>query len=98
MKASGIGAFFHQLRRDGRDRALLVSSQVEILDHPGLGLVAHPDEDFVVEVEAAGPHPADIKSQSRPNEIRRPFGIIIDDDGQRAAYHVEGVAGVPGAG
>jgi hypothetical protein len=92
------GHVFDQLGGDGRDGALLVTGQVEVLDRPGLRLVAHPGEDLVVIVEAARAHPADIKSQSRPNEIGRSFGIIIDDDGQRATHHVKGVAGVPGAG
>ena len=51
------GHVLHQGGRDRGDRGLLVAGQLVILDLLGRRLVAHPDEDLVVEVHAAGPMP-----------------------------------------
>ena len=92
------GDVLDQLGGDGRDRALLVAGQVEVLDGAGLRLVAHPDEYLVVKVDTPGAHPADVQSQGRADEIGRPFGVIVDDDGQRSAHHVECFPALPRAG
>src|SRR6185437_12699737 len=92
------GYVFDEFGGDGGDGAFLVAGQVVVLDLLGLGLVAHAGEYLVVEVDAASAHSADVESKGRTDEIGRPFGIVVDDDRQRAAYDVERVAGVAGAG
>src|SRR5690348_7880073 len=84
--------------RDGRDGRLLVAGQVVVLDGGGLRLVAHPGEDLVVVVDAAGAHAADIEGEDGPQLVGRPLDVVVDDDAHRAADDVEAGAGVPGAG
>src|SRR5262249_6733277 len=92
------GHVLDQLGGNGRDRTLLIPGQVEVLDGAGFGLVAHPDEYLVVKVDPPGAPPADVQSQGRADEIGRPFGVIVDDDGQRSAHYVEGFLALPRSG
>src|SRR5215472_11846096 len=92
------GDVFDQGGGDGGDRGPLVARQVVILDRGGLGLVAHPGEHLVVVVDAARTHAADVQGEGGPEQVGRPFEVVIDDDPHGAADDVEGVACVPGAG
>src|ERR1700693_2886042 len=92
------GHVLDQLEGDGGDGALAVAGQVEVLDLFGFGLVAHPDEDLVVEVDPAGAHAADVQGQRGPDLVGGALEVVVLDDGHRAAAHVEGLRRVPGAG
>jgi hypothetical protein len=61
-----------------------------ILDRPRLRLVAHPGEDLVVEVQAAGAHAADVQRERGPQPVGGPLEIVVGDDAERAADDVEG--------
>src|SRR4029077_844204 len=50
--------------------------QVEVLDLFGFGLVAHPDEDLVVEVDPAGAHAADVQGQRGPDLVGGALEVV----------------------
>ncbi len=74
------GHVLDQLGGHGGDGALLVAGQVEVLDLFGFGLVAHPDEDLVVEVDPAGAHAADVQGQRGPDLVGGALEVVVLDD------------------
>jgi hypothetical protein len=50
----------------------------------------------VVEVDAAGAHAADVEGERGPQPVGGALEVVIGDDRERAADHVEGLGRVPG--
>ena len=66
----------------------LAAVQVGVLDRLGLGLVAEPAGQVVVEVAAPGAHPADVQGQLRAAEVAQAGHVVAD--GQRGVRdHVQ---------
>ena len=77
-----------QLGRDQGRRLVLPAVQVGVLDLPGLGLVAQPPGQGVVEVLAAGAHPADVQREERPGQVAA-GGHVVADHQRGLGDHVQ---------
>src|SRR2546421_4844136 len=80
-----------ELVRHRRRCFMLLAVQVEVLDLLGRGFVAETARQVVVEVPAAGTHPADVQRRHRLHEPAERVDVVADEHGD-AGRDVEGGA------
>jgi hypothetical protein len=77
-----------QLRGHQSLRLGLAAVQVGVLDGLGLGLVAEPARQVVVEVACPRAHAADVQRDERPDQVAQ-AGHVVADGQRRARDHVQ---------